>query len=464
MADFGIRPEIALQAAGPKRTNIADLLGTATKAMEYSRLSELYPELIKKTTAEAAAAKTGAEKAAVGFSLDKAAVIANGQISMMYNPLLVEAAKGNKVDPTALVELVVNNAKMQSENAGIDWETQGKKLTEPYLKMAMENPEKLQSFYKERMLAGMDQAARALQLTPSIVTQGLPQPGLFAPGEGVVRSLPTIDQIPQGDPSQQRGQPQAGVQSQRDVLAERLTQPTGPGYPLSFRPRPLEGSMRPVPEPEQAAINEGRKFREAAVEFSDQGPGVIDRVDRVLQTVSQIESSRGFQAGKAGELEARLRQALGEQEYKLLQKELADLVIQTSQVTGSKTDAATALVSSSVGETNFPPGVLKNVVTKLRGDAYGAMMKAQGAQAFLNNGYGEANLRNYRDAWTKNADPRVFEAMAIFSSDRLSADEKKKAFEKIRPANLQALGPFEQKYLNIESLRQTGALPSRDAR
>lgn len=464
MADFGIRPDIALQAAGPKRTNISDLLGTATKAMEFSRLSELYPELIKKTTAEAAAAKTGAEKAAVGFSLDKAAQIANGQISMMYNPLIVEAAKGNKVDLNALRELVVNNAKMQSENAGIDWETQGSKLTEPYLKMAMENPAKLQSFYKERMLTGMDQAARALQLTPEIVTQGLPQPGLFAPGEGVVRSLPTIDQTLQGDPSQQRGQPQAGVQSQRDVLAERLTQPTGPGYPLSFRPRPLEGSMRPVPEPEQAAINEGRKFREAAVEFSDQGPGVIDRVDRVLQTVSQIESSRGFQAGKAGELEARLRQALGEQEYKLLQKELADLVIQTSQVTGSKTDAATALVSSSVGETNFPPGVLKNVVTKLRGDAYGAMMKAQGAQAFLNNGYGEANLRNYRDAWTKNADPRVFEAMAIFGSDRLSADEKKKAFEKIRPANLQALGPFEQKYLNIESLRQTGALPSRAER
>jgi hypothetical protein len=219
-----------------------------------------------------------------------------------------------------------------------------------------------------------------------------------------------------------------------------------------------------VTEPEQAAINEGRKFREAAAEFSDQGPGVIDRVDRVLQTVAQIESSRDFQAGKVGELEARLRQALGEQEYKLLQKELADLVIQTNQVTGGKTDAATALVASSVGDTNFPPGVLKNVVTKLRGDAYGAMMKAQGAQAFINSGYGEANLRNYRDAWNKNADPRVFEAMAIFGSDRLSAEEKKKSFEKIRPTNLQSLDAFEQKYTNLESLSKTGALPSKAAR
>jgi hypothetical protein len=468
MADFGIRPDLPLQAVPQKRMSISDLLGTATKAMEFSRLSELYPELIKKTTAEAAAAKTGAEKAAVGFSLDKAAVIANGQISMMYNPLIVEAAKGNKVDPNALVELVVNNAKMQSENAGIDWETQGKKLTEPYLKMAMENPAKLQSFYKERMLTGMDQAERALQLTPKIVTEGLPKPGLFAPAEGVVRELPTTDQEPQGEQPLANqlpaGQLPAGVLSQRDKIAQGLTQPTGPGYPLSFRPRPLEGSMRPVTEPEQAAIDEGRKFRETAAEFSDQAPAAIDRVDRVLQTISKIESSREFKAGKAGELEAQLRQMFGEAEYKLLQKEIADLVIQTNQVTGGKTDAAAALVSESVGNTSFPPGVLKNVVTKLRGDAYGAMMKAQGAQAFINNGYGEANLRNYRDAWTKNADPRVFEAMAIFDSDRLSADEKKKAFEKIRPANLQSLGPFEQKYLNIESLRQTGALPSRDAR
>ena len=145
--------------------------------------------------------------------------------------------------------------------------------------------------------------------------------------------------------------------------------------------------------------------------------------------------------------------------YKLLQKELADLVIQTNQVTGGKTDAASALVAQSTGDISYPPGVLKNVVTKLRGDAYGAMMKAQGAQAFINNGFGEANMRNYRDAWNKNADPRVFEAMAIFGSDRLTADQKKAAFDKIKPTDLQSLDAFERKYTNLESLARTGALP-----
>jgi hypothetical protein len=383
MADFGIRPDLPLQAVPQKRMSISDLLGTATKAMEFSRLSELYPELIKKTTAEAAAAKTGAEKAAVGFSLDKAAVIANGQISMMYNPLIVEAAKGNKVDPNALVELVVNNAKMQSENAGIDWETQGKKLTEPYLKMAMQNPEKLQSFYKERMLTGMDQAARALQLTPEVLTAGYQQPVARAPAEGVSRVIPTEEVVP----ATTVVEPQSANYSLSAINCKRAYSSTNkkPGYQLNFAPR-AQNQYRPVTEPEQAAIDEGRKFREVAAEFSDRAPGVIDRVDRVLQTVAQIESNRDFKAGKLGELEARFRQAVGEQEYKLLQKELADLVIQTNQVTGGKTDAATALVAQSTGDTSYPPGVLKNVVTKLRGDAYGAMMKAQGAQAFINNG------------------------------------------------------------------------------
>jgi hypothetical protein len=166
MADFGIKPDIALSAAGPKRTGISDLIGTATKAMEYSRLSELYPELIKKTTAEAAAAKTGAEKAEMGFNLDKAKTITNGQISMIYNPLVVAAAQGKPVDRQALVNAVIDNAKVQSQNAGIDWETQGKKLAAPYISLAENDPAKLQDYFKERMLAGLDDATRAGIIAP----------------------------------------------------------------------------------------------------------------------------------------------------------------------------------------------------------------------------------------------------------------------------------------------------------
>jgi len=468
MADFGIRPDLPLQAVPQKRTSISDLLGTATKAMEFSRLSELYPELIKKTTAEAAAAQTGAQKAAMGLTADKASTITAGTVSLMFNPLVVAAAKGEPVDKAALTDLVVQNVMTQSKNAGIDYEKEGKKIAAEYLAEAENNPAGFQQYLKQRMIGDLDKATRAEMMTPEVLTTGFPVPVQRTRAEGVVRPLPSVEEpvaTPSGQPAgQPAGQPQAGVPSQRDVIAGQLTQPMGqvgnPGFPLNFAPRG-PNSIKPVSEPEQAAINQGREYSQRLRGFEDRAPFTIDRVDRVLQTVNAIESDRTFQAGKAGELEGRLRAALGDAEYKLLQKEIADLVVETSQAAGTGTDANTKLIAESTGNVEYPPGVLKKVVTKLRGDAFGAQMQAKGAQAFINNGFGEANLRNYRDAWNANADPRVFEAMAIFSSDRLSPDQKKKAFDKIKPTDLQSLDAFERKYRNLESLSQTGALPPR---
>ena len=464
MADFGIKPDLPLQAVPQKRTSISDLLGTATKAMEFSRLSELYPELIKKTTAEAKTAEIGAEKAAMGLTADKASKITAGTVSLMFNPLVVAAAKGEPVDKTALTDLVVQNVMTQSKNAGIDYETEGKKIAAEYLAEAENNPAGFQQYLKQRMIGDLDKATRAEMMTPEVLTTGFPVPVQRTRAEGVIRPLPLAEE-PVATPSGQlAGQPQAGATSQRDVIAGQLTQPMGqvgnPGFPLNFAPR-APNSIKPVSEPEQAAINQGREFSQRLRNFEDRAPFAIDRVDRVLQTINSIEADRTFQAGKLGELEGRLRATLGDAEYKLLQKEIADLVIATSDAAGTGTDQNTKLIAESTGNVDYPPGVLKNVVTKLRGDAFGAQMQAKGAQAFINNGFGEANLRNYRDAWNANADPRVFEAMAIFSSDRLSPDQKKKAFDKIKPTDLQSLDAFERKYRNLESLSQTGALPPR---
>jgi len=467
MADFGIKPDLPLQAVPQKRTSISDLLGTATKAMEFSRLSELYPEIIKKTTAEAAAAQTGAQKAAMGLSADKASTITAGTVSLMFNPLVVAAAKGEPVDKAALTDLVVQNVMTQSKNAGIDYETEGKKIAAEYLAEAENNPAGFQQYLKQRMIGDLDKATRAEMMTPEVLTTGFPVPVQRTRAEGVVRPLPSVEEPVATPPGQPAGQPSAMVApapSQRDVIAGQLTQPMGqvgnPGFPLNFAPR-APNSIKPVSEPEQAAINQGREFSQRLRNFEDRAPFAIDRVDRVLQTINSIEADRTFQAGKLGELEGRLRATLGDAEYKLLQKEIADLVIATSDAAGTGTDQNTKLIAESTGNVDYPPGVLKNVVTKLRGDAFGAQMQAKGAQAFINNGFGEANLRNYRDAWNANADPRVFEAMAIFSSDRLSPDQKKKAFDKIKPTDLQSLDAFERKYRNLESLSQTGALPPR---
>jgi len=113
-----------------------------------------------------------------------------------------------------------------------------------------------------------------------------------------------------------------------------------------------------------------------------------------------------------------------------------------------------------MGNTSFPPGTLRNIATKLRGDAYGAMLEAKGANKFLQLGLNEANLpRGYKAAWDENKDVRVYEAMAIFASDRLTPKEKIDAYDKIKPIGLEAALEFKRKARNIESLADTGTLP-----
>ena len=232
-----------------------------------------------------------------------------------------------------------------------------------------------------------------------------------------------------------------------------------PGFPLPYPVR-RAGDIRPFAPGEESATAEGQAYIKNLSAVGSTAPTGLDRVDRVLQTISKIESSRDFKAGKPGELEAKLRAAIGDADYKLLSKEIADLVIATNQAIGGKTDATTALVSQATGNEVYPPEILKNIATKLRGEAYGAMLEAKGANKFLQLGLNEANLpRGYKAAWDENKDVRVYEAMAIFASDRLTPQEKITAYNKIKPTNLEALNEFERKARNIESLANTGTLP-----
>jgi hypothetical protein len=323
--------------------------------------------------------------------------------------------------------------------------------------IAVRNPAKLAQYFDNVIQTQVGAGGQQALQTPQLTTSG-GAPALFRTGPGTLTpaqivETPAVPPAPAAAP-QVGAAPKVGVTS-ADMVAPR----NDPGFALPFPVR-RAGDIRPFAPGEQAATEEGQAYIKNLTTAAATAPSGIDRVDRVLQTISKIEADRNFQAVKPGELEARLRAAVGDADYKLLQKELADLVIATNQAIGGKTDATTALVSQSMGNEVFPPGVLKNIATKLRGESYGAMLQAKGANKFLQLGFNEANLpRGYRAAWDENADPRVFEAMAIFKSDRLTPKEKMAAYDKIKPTDLESLNEFERKARNIESLANTGTLP-----
>lgn len=460
MADFGIKPDIALSAAGPKRTGISDLIGTATKAMEFSRLSELYPELIKKTTAEAAAAKTGAEKAEMGFNLEKARTITDGQVSMMYNPLVVAAAQGKPVDRQALVNAVIDNAKVQSQNAGIDWETQGKKLAAPYIALAETDPAKLQGYVKERMLAGVDQATRASMMTPSPIS-GLPAPATFAAAEGVARPLgiqgqaPAPQTIPQAAPAGQLpAAPRAGVTS--EMLTAPIPQRGGPGFALSYPVRPA-GDIRPMAPGEENARTLGEKTRASLLEAQAEVPRATRSVGEIIRIADDLAKDVRFQTGSPADIERAIRQNLGgDARYKELSKDIAQVQMAINKANNAATDQQTAQVAAGTGDATYPPDVLVKIARRLRGELTEIDARARGSQEFKRR-FGDANLADFQQAWSQNSDLRNFEVMAILRDVRDPAAQKA-ALDKILPNNQEELRELQRKYQAIEKLTRTGTL------
>lgn len=461
MADFGIKPDIVLGVKGPQPQSLADLLGTATKAMEFSRLSELYPELIKKTTAEAAAAKTGAEKAAMGFNLDKAKTITDGQVSMMFNPLVVAAAQGKPVDKTALLEAVTNNAKVQSQNAGIDWETQGKQLAAPYIERAMNNPAELQGYIKERMIAGLDQATRASMMTPSPIS-GLPAPATFAPAEGVARPLgiqgqaPAPQTIPQAAPA---GQPPAAPRgvTPPDMTAPIRQQaaPQGAGFPIRFPVRQA-GDIRPFAPGEETARALGERTRSTLLEAQAEVPRGNRSVGEIIRIADELAKDVRFQTGGAADIERALRQNLGDARYKELAKDIAQVQMAVNKANNANTDQQTAQVAAGYGDATYPPDVLIKISRRLRGELTEIDARARGAQEFVRR-FGDANLADFQQAWSQNSDLRNFEVMAILRDVRDPAAQKA-ALDKILPNNQEELRELQRKYQAIEKLTRTGTL------
>jgi hypothetical protein len=445
---INIKPDISLSAKPPAMMTLPEMINTARGAQAFQREREIFPELV-------AQSRTQTQQSQFALDKDQTAGIMSLVGGYRNDPRV------NSGDPAQAID-AMSEIRAKAVAIGIP-ERRVDDLMRMGNAIASRNPTKLGQYFDNVIQTQIGPSGQQSLQTPQLTTSG-GAPALFKAGPGTltpaqfpeIPAAPAAALPPAAAPAPVGTVPPAprGVTS-ADMVAPR----NDPGFALPFQVR-RAGDIRPFAPGEQAATEEGQKYIANLTNAAASAPSGIDRVDRVLQTIGKIEADRTFQAGRPGELEAKLRAAIGDSDYKLLQKELADLVIATNQAIGGKTDATTALVSQSMGNEVFPPGVLKNIATKLRGESYGAMLQAKGANKFLQLGFTEANLpRGYRAAWDENADPRVFEAMAIFKSDRLTPQEKMAAYNKIKPTDLESLNEFERKARNIESLSNTGTLP-----
>jgi len=455
---INIKPDISLSAKPPTALTLPEIVGLARGAQAYQREKEIFPELVQQAQIQTRTAATGEKAAAFTFDKNLSDAL-NGIIGGYANdPRVLSGDANQAID--ALTEI-----KTKARNLGIP-PAVVEKIASTATQIAINEPKNLPQYFKNVIQTQIGPSGQQQLQTPQLTTSG-GAPAFFYPGTGTLTKAQIIETpaaptpavtsaAPSAAPA---AAPQVGTTPKGVTSADMVASRNDPGFPLPYPVR-RAGDIRPFAPGEESATVEGQAYIKNLSAVGSTAPTGLDRVDRVLQTINKIESSRDFKAGKPGELEAKLRAAIGDADYKLLSKEIADLVIATNQAIGGKTDATTALVSQATGNEVYPPEILKNIATKLRGEAYGAMLEARGANKFLQLGLNEANLpRGYKAAWDENKDVRVYEAMAIFASDRLTPQEKITAYNKIKPTNLEALNEFERKARNIESLANTGTLP-----
>jgi hypothetical protein len=477
MADFGINPNIAMGFQGSpanKPMTLNELVGLSRNVMETSRLAELYPELIKRGKAEASSAETGAAKSAMQLAQDKAKAILNGQVSLMINPLVIEAeADPNTVDRTALVNLVTQNAIMQSKNAGIDWEKQGKELARPYIEMAENNPGNLLQFYKERHMAALDDATRAnkfaegkgvgVSTLPRRRPTGVTSEQMTAPIRGqdltvapVTENQVGISAIPGATAQMAQGPAQGPAQASMPV--GQMVQPEMTNYPLMFEPPSRAGIQRPKREGEDKAIEFGTTLRGNLAKRQLELTKSRNDLDEVIRTATKIKQDAILpETGLIGAGKRRLYELAGDPTYQKLRKDIANVLTsnQNALSVGGNSVAGLELTKEAAGDITYDPTVIVDIARRAKADLTNLDMMATGIQKHFQR-YGDANAQRFTQMWSANADSKIFQLMDInrdITDPKLRQAAAGKVLEGMSQAQREAL---DQKYQRILKLTTTG--------
>jgi hypothetical protein len=411
------------------------------------------------------------------LNLARSKKILDGQTSLIINPLVIEAeANPNGVDRTALVNLVTENAIMQSRNAGIDWEKEGKKLAAPYIEIATNNPGNLLQHLKQRHLDAVDAATRATIIAEGkgIGVSTIPRRGatsggvtseqMTAPIQGqnlmvapVTENRVGISAIPGGAPTMAQGPAQAPMAA--PMAAGQMVQPQTTNYPLMFDVPERAGINRPRREGETKAIEFGQTLRDQLAERQLNMTKAREDVANVIRSANDLINKGGFipETGPGGEIRRRFASLTGDPKYQELEKNLANVVSSNLAAlkVGGNSVAGLELTKEAAGKLGYDPTVLLKIARRADADLTNIDMMATGLQKHSQR-FGDANAQRFTKMWSDSADSKVFQIMNIYrdiEDPKLRLDAAAEVLKDMTPKQREIL---DQKYQRIVRLTNTG--------
>ena len=289
-----------------------------------------------------------------------------------------------------------------------------------------------------------------------------PRPGVpAAPPEGamtgaVVRPSVVAGPIETG-PANKQGpgvslaQPEAPAPAQpQGVTATQMS--------LRYPVRQPGQAFLPV-QGEEADRATGQKYVGDLVALQPAMTTARRSIEEVIDKANKIQQQSYFQAGAAGSMERNVRGFFGSEDYKQLSKDLANVQIAMIQSKGGSLDTVSgqALAKHANGDETYPPNVLKSIARRSYADVLATELEGRAAANFAQN-FGDANHNAFKQTWSKNADSRIFEIMALPKLIPDKAERIKAANEILKNATPKEREEFNRKYQNILRLEQTGSL------
>jgi len=300
-----------------------------------------------------------------------------------------------------------------------------------------------------------------LQVGPRPGMPAMPQEGVQTGGVPLstgIQQRPVDLSLSETGPANKQGagvplmQPAAPAQPQ-GVTAGAMSMPglrypkREPGQPFI----PVQGE-----EPDRAI---GQKYVGDLVAMQPAMTSARRSIEEVIDKANKIQQESYFQAGGAGAMERNVRGFFGSEDYKQLSKDLANVQIGMIQSKGGSLDTVSgqALARHANGDETYPPNVLKSIARRSYADVLATELEGRAAANFAQN-FGDANHNAFKQTWSKNADSRIFEIMALPKLIQDKSERIKVANEILKNATPKEREEFNRKYQNILRLEQTGSL------
>lgn len=393
---------VAGNVQAPTPMSLGDMVNLARGVQAFQQAEQINPLSLQAAKEELTQKQVKTEQDVMGLAQKKFKHIADSQISMINNPLVIAAEQNpNAVNKEELVKQVTQNGITTAKALGIP-QGQAMELLQPYIQLAQTNPSALRQYYKERHIQGLDEGARTSALNASGVSVntgasgymvqtgefGPQAAGTIIPGTAFTQQLPPTQQLV-AQPGDGTGLPPGTPY----VKGPQGAQATGPKLATGQAPM---------------VVAAGEVVSQDWADTSKRAADAQSRIG-IFQNIKKFAPDAFTGVGGARkELAAGVLNAIGIPAYEAEKISTEELAKNSAllALAGGNTDAARALAEVATPNKKLNEQAIKAIANQMIGIEKLAQAKAQ----FLAPVAGDqAKYQERLQVFNQVADPRLFQ-------------------------------------------------------